>query len=103
MPMVVTTMSRHAVRLSTKKPIAMLNLPAGIQSHSANAAPWVPNGAAPVRAANTTTIAAAHDATTASTGTTGERLRSRRPNSAVNANPARGRAGMSGTSVSIRA
>src|SRR6476620_3594761 len=76
--------------------------PAGIQLQRWTATPWPSaKGPRPARAFTTTNIAISHEATTATTGIVDARLPSRRPNSAVNANPARGRAGMSWIRVSI--
>src|SRR5664279_3363323 len=68
-PIVVTTISRQAVRASTKKPVDTLNWPAGI--HSQNVIPWPcsPNGAAPPSAPAATIIAATQAIPTIAIGT----------------------------------
>src|SRR6185437_535706 len=99
MPMVVTTISSTAVRLSTRKPTSTERLPAGIQCQSVTAttdSPPLP------RTFATTTIAHSHDSTTAPTGAQNASRPSRRPTVAVTMNPARGSATIRTTSSCSR-
>src|SRR6476646_4705796 len=91
MPMVVTTISRTAVRLSTRKPTSTEKPPAGIQCQSVTATVVSPP---PPSTLATTIIAASHDRTTAPTGAQNASRPSRRPIVAVTMNPASGRAMM---------
>src|SRR6185295_8452806 len=99
MPIVVTTISSTAVRLSTRKPTSTEKLPAGIQCHSVTAttdSPPLP------RTFATTTIAHNHDSTTAPTGAQNASSPSRRPTVAVTMKPASGRAMIRTTSSCSR-
>src|SRR5688572_468090 len=90
MPIVVTTMSRAALRLSTTKPTSTTKSPAGIHSQRKTWRPSSPND--PPSVAATTIIAATHDATTAPTGIQNALRPSRRPIAAVTTKPASGSA-----------
>ena len=95
----MTTISRQAVRLSTKNAASTWKAPAGIQSQSLTVVP--PSPAAPVRVWKTTIIAIAQVMATSATGTTQARRPRRRPTAAVKTKPAIGRAAMSGISDSM--
>src|SRR6185503_16708407 len=97
-PIVRTTIRRQAVRLSTAKPAVTSKLPDGIHVSSVWRTPSSPKP--PVSAVATTTIPIAHAIPTAQTGTRWARFPSRRPTTAVNRKPNRGRAMISGTSRS---
>ncbi len=105
MPIVVTTISSAAVSASTWKPMSTLRLPAGIQVHSLTSRPASPNGSWCPSAGTITESAINHTMITPPTGTISAAQRpnvswSRRPNSAVNANPRMGISRMRGISVS---
>ena len=105
MPIVVTTIRRHAVSASTWKPMSTLKPPAGIHVHSVTSKPSSPNGSACWSAGTITARATSQVSTMMPIGTISaaprpNRIWSRRPNRAVNAKPRIGSRTMSGIRTS---